>query len=61
MSKTITITFTANKKDLADFIKKQMIRDGYPETDLDNFENMMDEQDINQRLLHDLAEDIEIE
>jgi len=56
----VTITFTADKSELADIIKKQMIRAGYPEKDLDNFEDMLDGQDIAQWLLHDITDDVEI-
>jgi hypothetical protein len=40
-----------------------MISDGYPEEDLKDFENIMEEHDIAQRLLHGLVDskDIEIE
>jgi len=46
----VTLIVTIDKSELTEEIKRQMIRDGYPEADLADFENMMDEQDICQRI-----------
>jgi hypothetical protein len=63
MSKITLIISNIDKTELAECIKQQMISDGYPEEDLKDFENIMEEHDIAQRLLHGLVDskDIEIE
>ena len=57
----VTVIFTVEKSELADIVKKQMIREGYPERDLENFEDMIDGQDIAQWLLHDITDNVVIE
>lgn len=59
----ITITVEIDKKELSDFVKQNMIRDGYPEKDLEDIEEFLDEGDIAKYCFDSMveAEDITID
>jgi hypothetical protein len=42
----VTITVEIDRKELSEFIKQKMIQDGYPEKDLADIEEFLDEGDI---------------